>query len=505
MRSNRRQASGRRDFPHFSADFTTVDGRLVPLQREVLGGADRDGWRIILSPGRVWSEPDDEGMSRASFPFTLVTDRWNEAHNGVATFLYDARSVSSIHFQVTQETAPWSRIDFWGETTASYVPVAFPMIDALREEFRKELAGRVAVKEWPELQNIAGPTALRDFDRGLDDVDISGAAVLIDDVLYYRPAATRHGAYPYPLEMRHGVFSVTKSLAAALTMLRLAEKYGERVFDLYVTDYVDVSAASHGGWHGITFGHVLNMTAGIGDNAPDPDAGVTFADENDEESDTWSRIWRVSSRERKLREALAYGDYPWGPGQVVRYNSAHTFILGAAMDSFYRSMAGPGAGVWQMMKDEVYRPIGVEHVPVIQTVGEDPLPIYAFGLFLNAYDTARLVQLLTNDGAWNGRQLLHRERTRESLYRDGQSGAPTYVRVRIEADTRETARYLNSFWSIVVRGSGDCAVRVPFMWGFGGNFVVIMPNGVAAFRYADAHVDDPAALALTAHRIRPAC
>lgn len=38
---------------------------------------------------------------------------------------------------------------------------------------------------------------------------------------------------PYPLEMRHGVFSVTKSAPATLTMLRLAENFGEQVFDLF--------------------------------------------------------------------------------------------------------------------------------------------------------------------------------------------------------------------------------------------------------------------------------
>jgi hypothetical protein len=43
------------------------------------------------------------------------------------------------------------------------------------------------------------------------------------------------------------------------------------------------------------------------------------------------------------------------------------------------------------------------------------------------------------------------------------------------------------------------------MWGYGGNFVVILPNGISAFRYADANVHDPAALALATTGIRPVC
>ena len=50
---------------------------------------------------------------------------------------------------------------------------------------------------------------------------------------------------------------------------------------------------------------------------------------------------------------------------------------------------------------------------------------------------------------------------------------------------------------------------VPFhddrMWGFGGNFVVILLNGVSAFRYADDDVHDPAALGLAAAALRPIC
>jgi hypothetical protein len=52
--------------------------------------------------------------------------------------------------------------------------------------------------------------------------------------------------------MRHGVFSVTRSLGAAVALLRLAEKYGDSVFDLKIKDYVPVTA-THAGWDDVTF------------------------------------------------------------------------------------------------------------------------------------------------------------------------------------------------------------------------------------------------------------
>ena len=57
------------------------------------------------------------------------------------------------------------------------------------------------------------------------------------------------------------MFSVTKSLGAAVALLRLAQKYGDEVFDLKIKDYVPVTAG-HDGWERVTFGDALNMATG---------------------------------------------------------------------------------------------------------------------------------------------------------------------------------------------------------------------------------------------------
>ena len=174
------------------------------------------------------------------------------------------------------------------------------------------------------------------------------------------------------------------------------------------------------------------------------------------------------------------------------------------MDSYYKSREGADADVWQMMKDEVYGPIGIAAVPMIHTIGDDALPIYGFGMFLNAWDTARIVQLLHNLGEWNGVQLLHRWRTHQVMYLDGSNGFQTATTTLIENGQRQTIHYQDSFWSFTLTDE-SCTARIPYMWGFGGNFVVVLPNGVAAYRYADADVHDPAALALGAMAVRPLC
>jgi len=52
----------------FTVAFFTDGDRVVPVIRDIVPDAN-----IILSPGRVWSEPGDGGLSRASFPLPLST------------------------------------------------------------------------------------------------------------------------------------------------------------------------------------------------------------------------------------------------------------------------------------------------------------------------------------------------------------------------------------------------------------------------------------------------
>ena len=90
----------------FSVAFFTQGEHLVPVVRDLAPFT-----TVILSPGRVWSEPGDGGLSRASFPFALTNPYSNATHNGLATFLYDNVRVSALRFQIVQETTPWAIFD----------------------------------------------------------------------------------------------------------------------------------------------------------------------------------------------------------------------------------------------------------------------------------------------------------------------------------------------------------------------------------------------------------
>ena len=177
-----------------------------------------------------------------------------------------------------------------------------------------------------------------------------------DGVLYMPPVETRAaGAYPYPERMRHGVFSVTKTLVMGLSMFYAAEKYGEQVFDSLITDYAPV-LADHPGWRGVTFEHALGMATGTHAEDEGPEA-VPFI--------------LAKSAYEKLETIRALPDAPPAPGEVFDYASCHTFALSYALNQYVKSREGPQADYWQMVRDDVLHPLGIPHLPVTRTIESD--------------------------------------------------------------------------------------------------------------------------------------
>ncbi len=165
----------------------------------------------------------------------------------------------------------------------TYDPHVISNASDVEAAFRAELAQRTETRPWAELVEQAGTQALATLSQNVPSGDVSAAGVLVDDVLYFQSANSRTGAYPYPLEMRHGVFSVTKSSAAALTMLRLAQKYGDQVFDQIRADETAGTEDDDS--------HVLNDTRGI----------VVFRDE----TMTYEPQWYQNEPDASVADAVA--------------------------------------------------------------------------------------------------------------------------------------------------------------------------------------------------------
>ncbi len=482
---NRLGAAGSGSLPGFSVDFFSRDGVLVPSERGIIRGSEVGSWDILLSPGRVWQEAGDGDWSRASFPFTLVHHDWGASRNGVASFLYDDRRVSDMRLQVAQEAAPNWPFDLWAQAPAHYSPGDLEEREALWSALAAERAARLPLADWSDLEAAHGDVDLHDFDGGAIRPFVTVSGLLVDDTFYLRPCRTRLGLYPYCEEMRHSVYSLTKTLGALVAMLRLAEKYGAEVWDERIVDYVPLSAG-HDGWEQVTFRDALNMTTGIGNLEP---RRVDFYVEADF-SPLSMRVGRAPTIVDKLAAISLFEDYPWEPGEVFRYRSVDSFVLAVALDRFLKSREGPEASLWGMMEREVFRPLSLGPLPVLETREAQPerrVPMLGYGMLPTFDQVLRLTQLLQREGAWDGRQVLHRELTREALDHSRHLGLPTGWRYEDGSE----ANYHMALWRTPHQAAAGCTVSLPVMSGFGGNYLLIMPGGTVALRFADGDDNAP--------------
>lgn len=238
----------------------THEQKLIPRVPGLIdNGSDSDRyWEIIVGTGAVWREVEDGRWSRASFPLHFLGRYVGEVRNCVATFVYTGDEMSNVSLQCSQETAVLDADqlgDIRALVPATYVPSTFSDVAEVLDDYEQAQSRRIPIARLSEIDRWH--QIANHFDRDIHtNASTSLGAVLVDGTLYINPPRTRHGIYPYPDEMRHGVFSVTKSIAGVLSMFYFAEWYGEGIFDELITDYVPAFSGLPE-WQGATFSYAL--------------------------------------------------------------------------------------------------------------------------------------------------------------------------------------------------------------------------------------------------------
>jgi CubicO group peptidase (beta-lactamase class C family) len=500
-------------FPKCTLEFINSGDDLIPVHRDIQRQPGGDSyWDLILSPGCTWAEPEDYGWSRAAFPFVLSHSMENDAHNGLGLFFFNHSEVSELWFQISQQTAPYllpKQFDVWGRLKPRLQPGTAMDRKKIEAEFKVEAGGYMPLQP---LASIATQAMCEDcdFDPGHDTAITYG--LITQDEIYSSPPVTRQGTYPFEQQMRHGSWSMAKSAAATLSLLRLAQLYGDQVLDSRVADYVDVSG-SHQGWQDVTLADCLNMATGIGDGQQTAEPVDIKADNRHDpkvspEGAALYRQWyEQPSAEAKLNACLNYGNYPWGPGKVARYRDPDLFMAGVVMDAVYKSRAGPAADLWQMITKDVYSAIDIHHLPMNRTIeknGTQGLPIMAVGLFPRLDDLAKIANLFHRKGRFGTEQLLSSVLLSAATDHRVAKGLPTGDHSEHGAIT-----YHLAFWHYPYRSLGGQTCYIPAMRGYGGNILMLLPNGMSAFRIANDTVSkrdnpyDAMSFVRLADRIQP--
>jgi len=481
-------------FPAVRLDFYTEGDRLVPGVHDLIrsGSLTTGGsfWDILVFPGQVWSEPSDGAWSRASFGFALANALENDTHHGVAAFQFNDDGIEDLHFQIVTQTAPYYVTDWfvaWGSLDARMEP------DSVA---RAAVETPLKTRPWSELTALVGSELVDGFEA--PDVILEG--LIIDDTLYRSECTTPYGPLPYCDDTRFGIWSVTKTAVNSLTMLRLAEKYGPEVFDERLVDHIDPDLYDER-WADVSFSEALDMATGFGEGSEQ----TMPNNPSDGYLDRYEEWYDVDSADEKLRAILSASKHSFGPGTVFRYRDQDMFLLGAAIDGWLKSREGRGAGIMDLVRHEIYEPIGIPHFPINRTLepdGTEGLPLVAGGYFPTLSDLARISSLIQNGGSHDGRQILHREKLAEMMYETAARGL---------SDGTPGGTYHMGMWHEPYEVSPGCEIELHSMSGWGGHRVLLLPNGVTAIQISREDPNGPGAagalgrMADVANAIRPLC
>ncbi len=491
------QGRDARIFPGVQLEFFTVGDVLVPVQRgemvrETGAGTAPSYWRVIPQFGKVWREKADGDWSRAAFPVMLVNDTENHAHQGLAMFLYRAGQTSGLRFQFVQQTGPYLIKQYfvsWGYAAAEFVAGNAQKLDARRVQAQSELARRLPAKPWGDLIKTLPPGTLDGFGGPIYPKWQVAVALVRDGTLYYQDSATPYGPYPYPLEMRFGVRSVTKAVFAPLALLRLAQVYGPWVLALKVGDYVPGLDPK---WRRVRFIDAADMATGFGG------MGSSKTHPNDifdgylgGDYDAW---YTAASHADKVRHIAAnLHPYPWEPGTVMRYRDQDYYLLGAAIQGFLKSVRGPEADLGEMLQTEVFAPIGIYHAPVVRTReagGRDGLVWCNAGYYPTLDDLAKIALLYEARGAHGGVQILNRDLTADLLAGHdaivkNADAALGPVAAPLAGSSEDGLYKMGLHFLRYVNISGTVEY-LPSMHGSGDNEVILYPNRMVSLVMAKA-------------------
>ena len=460
--------------PDLDLDFVQQGDLLIPARPGPIPSS-HPYWEFVIGIGHVWHEANDDGYSRASIPFALAEVNANCVHNGVLSFLFRADGrISKAAYQVSSETCAYFKADLWGLLDASYTPQQVPGRGAIIRSSEIEAAGRLPRRPIVEIARDYPGTDFASFAHP-DDVkpaDLTTWGVVVGGIHYTGGCPTRAGEYPFCEQIELPSYSLAKSTFAALALMRLERLHpGTRLER--AADHVPECRGS-GNWSDVSLENLLDMASGNYLSTADQ------ADENEAGADPGF----FAPRTHAAKIGYACNRFPRRapPGERFVYRTSDTYILGAAMSDIVRRDLGAKADIVDdVLAPGVWRPAGLGAAveTVRRTTDAVAQPFTGYGSLLQPDDVAKLARFLERGSGLPG-QLLDPEMYQAAMQRDpGDRG--------LRASEDGSLLYNNGFWAVRVAGLPGCDADqyVPFMSGYGGISLVLMPNDVAYYYFSD--------------------
>jgi hypothetical protein len=479
--------------PAFEFSFVQRGSDLVPVHRGVIRTA-HPYWEYVLQPGQVWSEPGDGLWSRAALPFSLQERSANCTHNGMMTWLFDDKGrVSRVAYQISSETCGYVQVNMWGIVPAAFEQREVVGADAAISRLDAHRAARLPVRpiamladDYPgvEPQNIGAVNGVK-----AEDMTVYG--FVIDGVHYRGGCQTRHGPYPFCDELALPSYSTAKSIFTGVALMRL-EKRHPGIAAQSIASLIPECAPEQ--WGDISLENALDMATGNyketgWDVDEDSMAHVIFLDDD--------------THATKIAFACTHFERRAEPGSKWVYHTSDTYILGTALRNYVTKQHDASVDVYEhVIAGPIWGHLNLS--PLLddtkRTYDEAAQPFAGYGLTYEADDIIRIARWLSQENTEiDGKPFLDEGMLAASLQRDADDrGLPTGV---------QTLRYNNGFWGYNAATVPGCAadVWVPYMSGYGGIAVAMLPNDTIYYYFSDGYVHRWASVVVESNKIRALC
>jgi len=481
----------RKHLPEFDYRFIQTGSHLIPVDRGMLINTHPE-WEYILEPGRVWSENGDTGYSRAALPFSLQQKNANCIHNGVMSFLFDDSGVvSKVAYQISSETCLYFKFDMWGLLDATYSQESITGAAQIEADYQNEVNNRLPVKPISALSIDYPGSTPSVFGSEIDPNHMSVYGLLIDGTNYVGGCNTRNGAYPFCDVLTVPSYSTAKSNFAGVAMMRLQQVYGDTVGQNVGPLISD--CAIDGNWNDVTIENAVDMATG--------NYGlVSYM--GDEGASHTNDLFLSEDHASKINYACTQYSRKATPGTQWIYHTSDTYIAGTAMNAYLRQKAGSSQDVFDnIILDDIWKPLNISKSAqsTRRTYDIAAQPFTGWGLAYHHDDVAKLAAfLLVDEGKIGGQAILDPTELAAAMQQTPSDRGLT---------PKTDYKYKNGIWARdVAQTITECGeTYIPFMSGYGGITVAMLPNNTVYYYFSDNDTFDWLTSISESHNIRSFC
>ncbi len=485
------------ELPKFSFAFVQEGKAIIPIISGAIA-SDHPNWEWVLSPGNII--PVKGGQS-LSLPVALMEKNENCIHNGVLSLeIYQGKTPSKAHLSIASETCLYVKFDLDAEFDAEWTSEPQEQSAPTIAAYKREQAHNLPTKPITDLITAypdVNPDGIAESAR-IQPENMSHFGVLLEGVHYVSGCQTRTGTYPHCGQMLMPSYSFAKSIVASFALMRL-EKLYPGVGQLKVADYVPECQGE--AWQDVRFIDALNMATG-NHNSTKPEA--------DEDSKEYIPLFTTKTHAEKLKFTCEHFPHKAAPGEVFVYHTSDTYILGTALNAFWRSKKGAEADFFDdIIVKDIFEPLGLSASAkwTRRTYDDVAQPFSGWGLLLNRNDFAKLVWFI---GGHN-KALQPHDVFASDLYKSVMQNDDNDRGMAAEQISRPNAngliKYNKGFWVYNIQQKLNCTKEkwLPFMSGYGGLSAVILPNEMGFYNISDGGKHAFLEALYELDKIRPLC